>query len=110
MHGSTPELDGRWLRETVERFVPPGPDENLVFINAWNEWAEGNHLEPCQQWGRAYLEATRAVVDSIRARLPSGQLPDLDGITREHGDHELPAAGVPADVGRARHAVGDQLE
>ena len=37
--------------------------ENLVFINAWNEWAEGNHLEPDQKWGRQYLDETRRVID-----------------------------------------------
>ena len=64
---STPKFYERWLREVVSRQAARiAADENsdvspesLVFINAWNEWAEGNHLEPCQKWGRAYLEATR---------------------------------------------------
>jgi hypothetical protein len=63
--GSTPELYERWLRGVVDRFEPYSPEENLVFVNAWNEWAEGNHLEPCQRWGRAYLEAhARALTSS----------------------------------------------
>lgn len=57
--GSTPELYEDWLYQAVEQFVPPTPDENLVFINAWNEWAEGAHLEPCSRWGDAYLRATK---------------------------------------------------
>ena len=62
---AAPELYERWLREVVRRRGEVGsasgeiPSQSLVFINAWNEWAEGNHLEPCQKWGRAYLEATR---------------------------------------------------
>jgi lipopolysaccharide biosynthesis protein len=55
---SSPEAYSEWLRRTVQRFRPFGPDEDFIFINAWNEWAEGNHLEPDQKWGRAYLEAT----------------------------------------------------
>jgi lipopolysaccharide biosynthesis protein len=58
-HNSSPERYQRWLRGAIERFTPPNAEENLVFINAWNEWAEGNHLEPCARYGHAFLEATR---------------------------------------------------
>jgi lipopolysaccharide biosynthesis protein len=59
---STPDEYERWLRATVDAFEPFGPGEDLVFLNAWNEWAEGNHLEPCLRWGTAHLEATRRVL------------------------------------------------
>ena len=56
---SEPETYGRWLRhavsESLRRFEG---EEKLVFINAWNEWAEGNHLEPDLKWGLRYLEET----------------------------------------------------
>lgn len=54
---STPELYKEWLKSAIQQAASRGDD--LVFINAWNEWAEGNHLEPCHRWGRRYLEATR---------------------------------------------------
>lgn len=63
---STPAAYERWLRTTLDRFRTLGVDEDFVFVNAWNEWAEGNHLEPDQKWGRAYLEATRRAVQSAR--------------------------------------------
>lgn len=66
---STPELYREWLAGTIRQADACGDD--LVFINAWNEWAEGNHLEPCQRWGRQYLEATRkAVEDTAKADPP----------------------------------------
>ncbi|HVB88285.1 MAG TPA: glycoside hydrolase family 99-like domain-containing protein [Candidatus Dormibacteraeota bacterium] len=67
LNNSTPEKYEHWLREVVNRTrasLSPGENhgitpDSLIFINAWNEWAEGNHLEPCQRWGRRYLEATQ---------------------------------------------------
>jgi len=57
--GNDPSLYGGWLEQVLRGRKPLGTDEDFVLVNAWNEWAEGNHLEPCQRWGRAYLEATR---------------------------------------------------
>lgn len=63
LKGSTPESYARWLFSVVRANSSPKSHDTaaaqFVFINAWNEWAEGNHLEPCGKWRRAYLEATR---------------------------------------------------
>jgi hypothetical protein len=67
LRDSTPEQYEIWLREAVRRAQPDNEGHRWVFINAWNEWAEGCHLEPCQKWGRAYLEATRRVYDNYPA-------------------------------------------
>ena len=58
-HDSTDVKFKRWLVETLKYFNPYSAEENFVFINAWNEWAEGNHLEPCQKWGTSYLEVIK---------------------------------------------------
>jgi 2-polyprenyl-3-methyl-5-hydroxy-6-metoxy-1,4-benzoquinol methylase len=60
--GATPEAYGRWLERTVTSVSQVREEENYLFILAWNEWAEGNHLEPDQRFGRAFLEATRAAL------------------------------------------------
>jgi hypothetical protein len=61
--GSTPELFARHLDEGVryaERSLDP--DRRLLFVKSWNEWAEGNYLEPDARWGTAYLDAFRRVI------------------------------------------------
>jgi hypothetical protein len=54
---STPELFLQNLRNCGNYVRARGADKRLVFIKSWNEWAEGNILEPDSLHGRAYLEA-----------------------------------------------------
>lgn len=88
---STPDEYERWLRGAVARFEPYSSDENLFFVNAWNEWAEGNHLEPCQRWGNGYLQAHARACDT-------GNVPEAPS---ERGDHQAATgAGPRGAVGR----------
>jgi lipopolysaccharide biosynthesis protein len=63
IENSTPKLYEKFLQNTCEKFIPYSNEENFVFINAVNEWAEGNHLEPCLKWGYKYLKATKKVLE-----------------------------------------------
>jgi hypothetical protein len=52
----------RWFSFLADKSKVESDLPRFVFINAWNEWAEGNHLEPCQKFNRSYLEAVKKVV------------------------------------------------
>jgi GT2 family glycosyltransferase len=56
---STPDLYEKWLSSVISKIDKFNLDENIIFINAWNEWAEGNHLEPDAKNGKSYLYATK---------------------------------------------------
>lgn len=60
-YGSNPLLYGHWLNKTLERETSKSQSP-LVFINAWNEWAEGAMLEPNDLYGHAVLNKTTEVL------------------------------------------------
>jgi len=68
--GSTPELFRLHLREAVAAASRYDEDRRIIFVKSWNEWAEGNHLEPDRESGHAYLEVLR---DEIAVTCPTAQ-------------------------------------
>lgn len=59
---STPALFEKHVKEAVTALGDRADEHKLVFLKSWNEWAEGNHLEPDSKWGMQYLQALKRVI------------------------------------------------
>ena len=102
--GATPALYEQWLGTVLKGLMRRVPDERIVFVNAWNEWAEGNHLEPCQRWGRGYLEATRKAL--VSAGIGEGLSPEA---AREERAMNVEAATYLALTAAVRGEVAEMV-
>lgn len=54
---STPDLFYQHAKQIVEESVFKVADEKVIFVKSWNEWAEGNYMEPDLKYGRGFIEA-----------------------------------------------------
>lgn len=57
MTNTTPDFFGEHVKEVIDRVKDKKYEERFIFIKSWNEWAEGNYMEPDLRWGHQYLEA-----------------------------------------------------
>jgi len=99
LHGSTPEAYANWLTGAI-KFSKENPVDKkpVVFINAWNEWAEAAYLEPDVHYGHAYLNATyRILVDQSNA------------LAIQHHKVDLNNSADLILVGHDAHANGAQM-
>lgn len=77
-HGATPELFELWLRYAAQRALRNNSNVPFVFINSWNEWSEGAHLEPDRRYRRGFLESVRRVVAAEPNAKPANGGPSAD--------------------------------
>lgn len=62
IHDSRPDLFETHLVEVVEALKRKPENARIAFIKSWNEWAEGNHLEPDLKFGNGYLDVLKKVL------------------------------------------------
>ena len=64
LHNSTPDLFKQVMQKAINKIKDLPADKRIVFIKSWNEWAEGNYIEPDRKYGRKYLEVIKELIDS----------------------------------------------
>lgn len=62
--GSTPELFQKLAEEAIDVVKKKPEEEQLIFIKSWNEWGEGNYMEPDLEFGDGYIKALRKAIEN----------------------------------------------
>lgn len=57
---STPDLFEKHIKRTIDIVQHKSDENKIIFLKSWNEWAEGNYVEPDLRWGTKYLEAIKS--------------------------------------------------
>jgi hypothetical protein len=61
-HNSTPELFAVHLNETINSVMEKPDEHRIIFLKSWNEWAEGNYVEPDLKYGHGYLDVIKKAI------------------------------------------------
>jgi hypothetical protein len=61
-HNSTPEYFGQHVGQALNLLKDKRDENKILFLKSWNEWGEGNYIEPDLRYGRAYLDALKGKI------------------------------------------------
>jgi len=103
LHGSTPELFRRHLRRALDSVADLPHDRRIIFVKSWNEWAEGNHLEPDLKFGRGYLQVLR---EELTRRQSEDVLSSSNATVHDVPDR--PTAGPRVSTTNARQSLAHE--
>lgn len=60
--GATPEAFEQHIRQAMDIIKAKQPEHQVLFLKSWNEWGEGNYVEPDQEFGHGWLDAIRSAI------------------------------------------------
>lgn len=60
----TPDLFKKHVAQIINSVSNKPEEERIVFLKSWNEWAEGNYVEPDTKYGKGYINALREILKS----------------------------------------------
>lgn len=67
LHNSTPELFKKHAYRILETTKFKRPERKIVFLKSWNEWGEGNYMEPDLKYGKGFIRALRDALNEIKS-------------------------------------------
>lgn len=69
LKNSSPDLFRQHINEVFSSIIHKPKKHQIVYLKSWNEWAEGNYIEPDRKWGRKYLEVLRDEINNFNQNL-----------------------------------------
>ena len=64
LEGSTPELFKKHIQDVLKVVLAKAKEDQIIFLKSWNEWGEGNYMEPDLKFGKGYIEALKSEFNS----------------------------------------------
>ena len=66
---STPEIFEKHCEQVLSLVKEKPKERQIAFLKSWNEWGEGNYMEPDLKYGKGYIKALRLAITNVLNKL-----------------------------------------